>query len=263
MEGHMKFNPDRHRYHLLLTGTINPSVYQNIGSLMTDPALRLEEYEKSILSYIEDSPFTDIVFVENSGWEFQTERFIEAAEKRGKRFEFLSCPIYDYHEAGNVKSYGEVLLINYSMDYSEILGRLSENEPIYKVTGRIFLKNSREITMTSQKHANEFIVIRNNRWCYSHVFKTNRSDWIFFREAYKSISKTGLNIEHTMYGILEKCEDKIDIGCFRFWPQCTGKSSSTGASYSSRNWKGIIYHNVLSQIGAYCYGSITGGIPKL
>ena len=51
---------------LLMTGTINPSVYNNTGVVITDVSQRLYQYEHTIERYIKFSDFDCIIFAENS-----------------------------------------------------------------------------------------------------------------------------------------------------------------------------------------------------
>ena len=48
---------------LLLTGTIDSSVYNNTGNIIQNVAERLNQYESSIEKYISSTPFDIIVFI--------------------------------------------------------------------------------------------------------------------------------------------------------------------------------------------------------
>lgn len=65
---------------LLLTGTIDSTVYNNVGNKIVDVNERLLQYESCIERYIKESPFTKIVFIENSGYPFDAKKFIAMAE---------------------------------------------------------------------------------------------------------------------------------------------------------------------------------------
>lgn len=58
---------------LLLTGTIDPSVFNNTNVKITAAQERLEQYVTSIKSYIDTEIFANVVFVENSGAAFPLE----------------------------------------------------------------------------------------------------------------------------------------------------------------------------------------------
>ena len=68
---------------ILLTGTINP-VGMNVK--LKDPQIRLRQYSSAIIYFIEKSDFKDIVFVENSNYEFETYPYEYLARLYGKRF---------------------------------------------------------------------------------------------------------------------------------------------------------------------------------
>lgn len=83
---------------LLLTGTIDSAVYNNVGNKIVDIQERLSQYESCIERYIKESPFMNIVFIENSEYPFDAEKFIAMAENcvingQKKQFEFISGTI--------------------------------------------------------------------------------------------------------------------------------------------------------------------------
>lgn len=94
-------------YPLLLTGTIDSSVYNNVGNQITDIRVRLNQYEESIRRYIKETPFDPIVFIDNSGYQFDEERFKKLAEKEGKEFEFIKGSICVEEIIKKGKSYGD------------------------------------------------------------------------------------------------------------------------------------------------------------
>ncbi len=250
---------DEKRY-LLLTATIDPSVYNNVGNILTNVEERLNQYRAALKNYITESAFTDIVFAENSGYLFDKDRYWRMAEEYGKRFEYLSCPIYSKETEQFGKSYGESRLINDALAKSNLL---LETDYFYKVTGRVYLKNSRNIVKSMKKHKNEFLVVDKHKWCYTHVFKVDKNDYQrFFSGAYERIMLNRVNLEHNYYSIIKENHDYLDIGCFDVWPYVLGRQGSTGASYTN-SFKGRIYHDLLCKCKAYTYNSPLGGILTL
>lgn len=240
------------RLYALLTATIDPSVYGNVNTVITDVNESFEQYMESFRRYIVESAFTDIVVAENSGYPFDKEIFETLADNYGKHFEFIDCPRYveDTKEYG--KSYGESMLITDGLTNSKLL---SDASTIYKLTGRVFLENSHDLVKTLHKHKNEFLVMDKYHWCYTHVFKFNKQDYYdFFRDANKRIMETKVNIEHNFYRIIADNYEKLDIGCFHIWPFVIGRHGTTGASYTN-SFKGRIYHDLMCRFNAYTHGS--------
>lgn len=94
-------------------------------------------YTESIEAYIRKSVFNNIVFAENSQYEFPEDRFSEIAHKYSKQFEYVRCPSYIGETISHGKSYGEARMIEDALKMSSLL---QESSTIYKITGRIFLK---------------------------------------------------------------------------------------------------------------------------
>lgn len=140
---------DKTRYPLLLTGTIDPG---NVKKFRVEQ--RLGEYEHAIERYINMTPFNPIVFAENSGYPFNAQKYEKMAEKQGKIFEYVQGSFCAEEVKNRGKGYGEGLLIYEGLKKSI----LNEEELFYKMTGRIFLKNSEAIIRTRNRHKNEFII---------------------------------------------------------------------------------------------------------
>lgn len=78
-------------YTVLLTGTIDSSVFNNIGNIITDTNERLSQYEESLTRWITESVFTRIVFAENSGYPFDYNYFCNLAkDKKTVRIHIMS-----------------------------------------------------------------------------------------------------------------------------------------------------------------------------
>ena len=134
---------------ILLTGTIAPNIFNDencqINVALTSAEERLKQYEETISLYITDSFFENIVFVENSGFPFDERKYVILADSYNKKFEFLYMNLTNkqiQNMKARGKSYGESLLIDYAINNSNIISRAEE---VYKVTGRVFVANSRRI----------------------------------------------------------------------------------------------------------------------
>ena len=162
-------------YPLLLTGTIDSSVYNNTGNLIRDIETRKQQYENAIERYIKETPFTPVVFIENSGFDFNAEYFKAMAAQEGKQFEFISGKVCVEEIVRYGKSYGDAYLIWEGLQKSELL---KEYDFFYKITGRIFLKNAKKICKTRDKYRNEFVVYSGMGWCFTNIFKANKADYL-------------------------------------------------------------------------------------
>ncbi|WP_159888743.1 hypothetical protein [Paenibacillus puerhi] len=232
---------------ILLTGTIDTSVFKNVTVILTDLNERLRQYSNTIKRYIEDSEFDKIVFVENSGYLFDENYFYDHALKYGKEFEYLPF-------VGNIeniisygKSYGEAECITYGIKNSNLL---RSEKYIYKVTGRVFLKNSTAICKTQHSCDNEFVVYNDTKWCHTNFFKVKREDYLTFlsdtEKECDDFNKKG--IENVYYQRL--LESKMDTRCFKIYPDLTGVIGGTGAQYDKK-WFELYIRNVLCVIGYF------------
>ena len=120
-----------YHYPLLLTGTIDSAVYQNVGNKIQDVRVRLNQYESSIECYIRSTPFNPIVFIENSGYEFDSRRFETLAKSYHKQFEFISGTVCKPEIIRYGKSYGDAFLIHEGLQQSRLL---KEEDFFYKIS---------------------------------------------------------------------------------------------------------------------------------
>lgn len=247
-------------YTALLTATIDSAVFNNVENVITDVEIRKEQYEQALNNYLVKSVFTNIVFAENSGYCLDIDEYECLARKHGKNFEYIKCPSYIAETIKYGKGYGEVRLINDALERSSLL---EKSDTIYKLTGRIFLENSYNIVKTKREHDNEFLIVDQDDWCYTHIFKFCKKDYSkYLSNAYEYIVHHRLNLEHTFYHILSDYGKYMDVGSFGYWPYFIGISGTNGSSYSSSK-KGRLYHTLLCKIGAYNHNSITSGLTRL
>ena len=241
---------------ILLTGTINPTIFNNTNVKLINKDERLRQYEDSITKYIKYSVFNKIVFIENSGYPFDERKFKEIAKKYGKLFEFLQISTDVNKTIDLGKSYGEAILIKEGIERS----RLLENEDIiYKVTGRIFLKNSKKLWNNSENKKNQFIVFNKSKWCNTMFFKVNKEDFNnVLKNAYLYCNeKQGKDIESVYYDLLSKSNIKVDT--FSKYPDLTGVVGTTGEKYDRSKIKMFI-KNILIKIGFYTLNDKNWGI---
>ncbi len=133
---------------------------------------------------------------------------------------------------------------------------LQQHSIIYKITGRIFLKNSQKIFSTYKKHRNEFIVYHNKRWCFTNIFKFSKEDYIWtFFDIYKECDEaSGCDIERMFFKRLE--QTKLDIGSFSAYPYFDGIQGATLEAYSDGFLKRKI-RDIMCFLKMFTYGSVT------
>lgn len=216
-------------YPLLLTGTINSSVYGNTGNRITDVKERLSQYEDSIERYILDTPFNPIVFIENSGFQFNFTKFQNLAKTKAKQFEFIKGTICAEQVMTKGKSFGDAFLIHEALEKSELL---KPHSLFYKITGRIFLKNSFDIVKTRDKYRNEFICYTGIGWCLTNIFKANKSDYLKCLDSvYLECDETKIkDIEIAFYQRLRNAN--LRVGSFEIYPFFDGIQGATLRAYS-------------------------------
>ena len=247
------------KLYLLLTGTIDSGKYNNTGNLITDINERLSQYESAISRYITETPFTDIVFIENSDYPFDSEKFINLAQKHHKRFEFIHGKVCREETIQKGKSFGDAYLVYEAVTQSVLL---KECEFFYKITGRIFLKNSKQICRTAVKYRNEFIIYTGMGWCLTNIFKVNKQDYIdVLLDVYKDCDeKTTNDIEISFYKRLTN--SSIPLDSFTTYPYFEGRMGATGRNYSGNSLIRFI-RNVLARIHCFKYNSKTSFLVKL
>jgi len=232
------------RYVLLLTGTIAPNLFKRqndtaaVNVNLTDEKERLTQYESAITEYIKNSAFTDIVFAENSGAKFDDEKFKRLAEENGKAFEYILRTLSDEQiermkRCG--KSYGEADVIDYAIKNSRLI---SSADVIYKVTGRLFLRNSKKIV---GKSTTAFIARNKIHWLDTQCFRLNKQDYLNYLSSADMLMddyNCG-NIEHVWCVLLEKSKAKVE--CFKSYPRLSGSVGSSGKNYDKPLWKYIAF----------------------
>lgn len=228
---------------LLLTGTIDPSVFNNTNVKITDAEERLAQYRDSIKKYIELNIFSGIVFAENSGYPFSVGEIEVLAERHNSKFEFVRVHT-DVHKTVTLgKSYGEADCIEQGLKNS----KLAKNEECFvKCTGRVFVRNLDKMCK-KYRDMNRFVIREDRGWCYSVVFQMNIAEYLdkFSRIKDMCDERNGIDIETAMYKIIT--EENIKFKAFRCYPYIEGVCGTTGAEYT--NEYGFL--NFLVKIGFF------------
>lgn len=217
--------------------------------LLEDATERLSQYEAALTYYIEKTSFKYIVFVENSGYPFNQEKYRRMAAEYGKEFEFLYRFLDDEMNRDiklRGKSLGEMDLLSYAVQESKLIHKV---EFFYKVTGRCRVKNIDRI-IASARNVNEFISFNRRKWTRTVFFKMSKSDFLMYMLPLMGQIQEDrhMGIETVWYQALKRTSIKSD--CFWEMPHICGTIGGTGKNYE----KGKAYYflaNVLCKLHVY------------
>jgi hypothetical protein len=123
---------------LLLTATVQPRTGQP-SLAMTDPTLRLAEYEAALAFYAQllaCGAIDGIVFAENSGFDLAK----LAARHPSERIEWLAIAPSE-HPLHFHRGYAEFRLIDEAVERSTLIGQAAEGLRIWKISGRYIVRN--------------------------------------------------------------------------------------------------------------------------
>lgn len=193
------------------------------------------------------------MFVENSEYKFDINKFKKLAEKNGKTFEFIKGTFCEQEVKLHGKGYGDGLLIYEGLTKSATL----RNVPyFYKMTGRIFLKNSNTIIKSCNRHRNEFISYDGMGWCLTYFFKANKKDYL------NILGDIFLDCDDKSTRDLEICtwlrlqQSNLDIGSFKEYPDIDGKMGDTSIPYTKSRMDYTI-RNFMTKLGIFKMNSKT------
>ena len=230
---------------LIMTGTINPQKFNNTGVVLTSITQRLSQYMYAIEHYIKDSPFENIIFVENSEYPFDSDKFIRLAHDYNKRFEFISIKTDFEKTLCKGKSYGEADCIEKAIILSKLL---QTEKSFYKITGRIILKNPESMIKKDDKTS--FLFRHDLKKCYTFFFKANKEQYLSAFKTSKELCNEaiGYDIETVYYHIIK--EKHLKIESFKSYPMVIGTIGTTGETYNDNDFI-YLTKNILTKIGLY------------
>lgn len=232
---------------LLLTGTIDPSRFNNTMTTLTNVKVRLNQYESALEWWITKSDFQNIVFIENSGYKFNFDKYIQLAEQNKKKFEYILGTPYFKETVAHGKSYGEILLINEAVEKSELL---KTADSFYKCTGRLIIKNINKILKTQYRSRTVFSGIPSDNWAFTWFFSVEIDFYKkYLSDAYKYVDdQNGVYMEHIYYEKLSRHRDLIDT--FKTYPNVDGVSAGTNSQYHSGQLR-LFYKNLQIKSGFF------------
>lgn len=231
---------------VLLMGTIIPFL-PTVNSNIVD---RLQQYLDSIHYYINKSDFTDILFSENSEFDFApyVQALSQEAAKRNKHFEYIH--ILDTVHKNICCS--EALMMRETLKKSHLI---QEHRPrsIWKITGRLRVKNIN--FLIHRHHADDTVFLFDHSnplpWVETYLYKASISDLLniyLLDEKIEQMDVLDKSIEQTI------CEDiyrhDIPVARFRRFPQILNGVSSQGNRYTIPPFKRFA-KNILLLAGKY------------
>jgi hypothetical protein len=230
----MKMSNLRQPTHLLImTSTVHVNSDMTV---LTDPAIREQQYVDSILYYLRSPYMGAVIVCDNSGFDFSlNRRLTEALAASGKRAEFLHFRAETDKIEEKGKGYGEGQILAHVFRESRLL-RDSESS-VFKVTGRLLVLNFDTIAQKVKPDKTYFQRVGRNPfvnlkkvdtrfyYCNKEIFEA----WLM--TAFRSVNdREGHYLEHTYYQVLK--ERHIRYSGFGIPPLFSGVSGSTGLSYA-------------------------------
>lgn len=142
---------------------------------------------------------------------------------------------------------------------------LQTEDIIYKLTGRIFLENSKDICKTVNKRKNEFIIYDSKKWCFTNIFKFSKNDYLkYWDKVYEQCDeKNGNDIEKVFYQIIcEAVKEGLDVGSFNVWPCFDGIQGATLEPYTGGKMERCL-RSFLCKAGCFTYGTKASKFLKI
>ena len=237
---------DKTKTVLLITGCMQPP--QGVTALtISDAEARREQYLECLIWAMQATPFTKIVYCDNSACTLP-ETLLKQAQKLGKQLEILPFQgnVERTIQAG--KGYGEGEIIEYALKYSHLL---QEADYFCKLTGRLRVENVKcFFACANQKKAYFW-----GNGIYSTAIDTRfygiPKDLYrqYYQNAYKQVcDRENVWLEHCFYDAY--CTSKIPAGQIALYPDFRGVSGSMGIQYKLPRWK-LYAKNAASALGLY------------
>ena len=218
---------------LVVTGCISPNP-RTPQLKLKDDIFRKKQYIESLRFYIENAKIDNIVYCDNSGASVDSE-LASLAERRGKRFEWISFYGDTDKTIAYGKGYGECEIMKYVLIHSELVKR---SNYLIKVTGRLIVRNINLLMRLSGKNVcfcpnkTEDHRLYINTRIYMMPIETFKRD---FQGAINYINDNNkIYLEHA-FGICV-VNNSVSFKKFMIAPWIEGISGSTGREYKPTFW---------------------------
>jgi hypothetical protein len=236
---------------LLLTGAIDIRNFNVPSTTIVNINKRLSQYLQSIeYAICNYRTISEIVFCENTGYNFDYSDLQEKAFINGKKLEIISfLGNYSIIEQKG-KGFGEGEIIKYALNNSKILLNC---DAFFKLTGRLIVRNMDEIVETTHS-ANSFIYHPKTIYqipvnhIETFLYKVSKDLYIKnLINAFERVEESKfLYLEHVFYEQLSK----FDLYSFKLLPQVSGISGSSGKPYELET-KELILQKINYLIGVH------------
>lgn len=198
---------------------------------LRDKETRLADYIKTIRWAIDETAFNDIIFCDNSNYDFgindEFKQLIDKSIEAAKNLELYSFQgdVAAINERG--KGYGEGEILKYIYNHSKLM---KEYGYFYKITGRLTINNINKVVL-SEKKENIFIFDVRREEIDTRFYKMKTEDYQKnFMEIYKKTNDmAGVYLEHLYYPILYM--NRIPFCRFNRSLEFRGISGTTGNCY--------------------------------
>ena len=155
-----------------MTATVTPPA--GVPALQrVDPAERLADYERALRFYLglPDESIDRLVFAENSGSDIAALERVVERHRGGKEVELLAFDGLDY-PVEHGRAVGEMRLLDTALRRSRLLAALPDDEPFWKVTGRLRFTNLDRLVASAPADAGLYADFRRlpRRWVDIRIF---------------------------------------------------------------------------------------------
>lgn len=236
---------------IIITACIKPStLVKNIA--IRDDKIRLQQYIDTINFFLESESITDIIFCDNSNFNFNHDLLYKKAKLMMKNLEILQFKQDDTMVTKKGKSYGEVCIMDYILKNSNLI---KNHHFFFKITGRLVVKNFNCIARNVKQSNNYFVYLGNpvnskSKKIDTRFYAMTISDYVKLKDKlYNLVDESkGFTLEKSFfYGIKQSC---VSFKLLPYYPEYIGISGSTGINYNNANLKKlkIMIKNILIKI---------------
>lgn len=219
---------------LLMTATIAPDA-QAAAHTQFDPAQRLAEYLAALTHYLR-LPDVKILFVDNSAYPLDALKAVADKSGREVLFHSYKSPIPPAYGKGR----GEMELIATALDHFR--PQLGEDEPVWKVTGRLIVENLAALIATQPQGLSIYADCRDvpligealggNQWIDTKLIAFTPKG--FRTLIHHDWPDENFTVEKLLYQHLKPVLRRKDITPrFRVQPEFIGTSGGSGKNYRS------------------------------
>jgi len=240
---------------LIITGAIDIAKNVPFQTAVVKTTERLSQYIACIEYAIQNYQAIDnIIFAENTGYEYDYSDIYLLAENFNKKLEIFSFIGSTEKILQQGKGYGEGEILRYVLSHSTLY---KESASFIKLTGRLTVKNFDSVIESTSEGENYFILQSLFRYfsgdsIATAFFKVNAN---FFKkyllEAYKEVDDKNNRMLENIY--FEKVKDHSPR-YFKYYPLIQGQSGSNGTQHNERGYLEIFKRKFLFRFSSVLQG---------